>query len=308
MALPAAARQQPVTHLPVRAPQARLPVVLVRRRHSFARVQSTLTRTGRVVVCEPLRGPWGTTRRTMAAASEPVGEVGTAPCEGAASSDPGGPADGSAKPRLFVLLHGVAKSTNVGNIMRSASAFDAEHLLVVGGGHKKKLATFGSQGTERFVSVKRFSALEEAVEWVHSEGGRVVGVEITPDAKPITDPDAFTGTTALFMGEEGHGLNERQKTLCDSFVYIPQYGVGTASLNVSVAAGIAMHRFACFAQFRERVRDPAHDKFLVDAPPDRSKLPRTEEELALSEARERAREQNATLAAHVEIPEWFSDQ
>ena len=32
--------------------------------------------------------------------------------------------------------------------------------------------------------------------------------------------------------------------MCDFFVYIPQYGGGTASLNVTVAASIVLQHFA----------------------------------------------------------------
>ena len=42
--------------------------------------------------------------------------------------------------------------------------------------------------------------------------------------------------------------------LCDTFVYIQQYGAGTASLNVSVAASIVLHHFALWAGYQERSR------------------------------------------------------
>lgn len=45
------------------------------------------------------------------------------------------------------------------------------------------------------------------------------------------------------MGNKGSGMNKNQMLLCDGFVKIKQYGGGTASLNVSVAAGIVLHRF-----------------------------------------------------------------
>jgi len=44
-------------------------------------------------------------------------------------------------------------------------------------------------------------------------------------------------------------------------VYIRQYGSGTASLNVSVAASIVMHHFAMWANYDERAREG--EKFLV---------------------------------------------
>jgi hypothetical protein len=50
--------------------------------------------------------------------------------------------------------------------------------------------------------------------------------------------------------------------LCDSFVYIPQYGPGTASLNVTVAASIILQHFAVWAGYLERERAGA--KYVVD--------------------------------------------
>lgn len=43
-------------------------------------------------------------------------------------------------------------------------------------------------------------------------------------------------------------MNAAQVAICDAFVIIPQYGGGTASLNVTVAASIIMHSFAVWAQ------------------------------------------------------------
>ena len=53
---------------------------------------------------------------------------------------------------------------------------------------------------------------------------------------------------------QGTGLSPQQAELCDSFVYIEQYGAGTASLNVSVAASIVLHHFALWAGYQERSR------------------------------------------------------
>ena len=53
---------------------------------------------------------------------------------------------------------------------------------------------------------------------------------------------------------QGSGLSEAQIRHCDSFVYISQYGPGTASLNVYVAASIVLHHFALWAGYSERSR------------------------------------------------------
>jgi tRNA G18 (ribose-2'-O)-methylase SpoU len=45
------------------------------------------------------------------------------------------------------------------------------------------------------------------------------------------------------MGNEGSGMTTKQMSHCDGFIRISQYGGGMASLNVSVAAGIVLHRY-----------------------------------------------------------------
>eukprot|EP00752_Nemacystus_decipiens_P017741 g15908.t1 len=74
-------------------------------------------------------------------------------------------------------------------------------------------------------------------------GGTLVGVEIGNGARNVDD-EPFSGTCAFMPGNEGSGMSEQQKACCDSFVYISQHGGGTASLNVTVAASIILHRYA----------------------------------------------------------------
>jgi tRNA G18 (ribose-2'-O)-methylase SpoU len=48
---------------------------------------------------------------------------------------------------------------------------------------------------------------------------------------------------AFIMGNEGQGLHAKQMASCEAFIRLPQYGVGTASFNVYVAASLVLHRF-----------------------------------------------------------------
>ncbi len=57
----------------------------------------------------------------------------------------------------------------------------------------------------------------------------------------------------LLLSLQGLGLSQKQKEICDHYTIIPQYGVGTASLNVAVAATIVFHHFAVWAQYDEWV-------------------------------------------------------
>ncbi len=63
-------------------------------------------------------------------------------------------------------------------------------------------------------------------------------------------------------------MSAAQLNLCDTFVYIPQHGQGTASLNVTVATSIVLHHFAIWAGYQESSRHGF--KFDVVAPPQRT--------------------------------------
>ncbi|KAL2922754.1 putative tRNA/rRNA methyltransferase slr0955 [Bienertia sinuspersici] len=65
----------------------------------------------------------------------------------------------------------------------------------------------------------------------------------------------------------GTGLSVKECEICDYFVYIPQYGSGTASLNVTIAASIVLHQFGVWAGYTERTRDG--NKFVVAERPRR---------------------------------------
>uniref|UniRef100_A0A0D9WCL2 RING-type domain-containing protein n=1 Tax=Leersia perrieri TaxID=77586 RepID=A0A0D9WCL2_9ORYZ len=133
----------------------------------------------------------------------------------------------------LVVVHNVAKRHNVGTLARSATAFGVAEVVVV-----------GRRDDER--------------------GCDICGVEITDGALPVT-AHPFRRSTAFLFGNEGTGLSQKECEICDFFVYIPQYGGGTASLNVTVAASIVLHHFGVWAGFPERGREG--NKFLVAEKP-----------------------------------------
>jgi hypothetical protein len=85
-----------------------------------------------------------------------------------------------------------------------------------------------------------------------------------PSPSPQTPPPLAPCSAA----SQGQGLSAKQMRLCDGFVYIPQHGAGTASLNVTVAASIILHHFALWAGLPERGREGA--KFVVGDRPQRT--------------------------------------
>lgn len=160
-------------------------------------------------------------------------------------------------PPCYLIVHNVSKRQNIGTLSRCATAFGVREMLLVGA---RKLNTFGAHGADAHVAMRHFDTIDECFAWVRARGIRLVGVEIAPRARSVVEAP-FGVPTAFLMGNEGTGLSDKLIDACDELVYIPQHGQGTASLNVAVAAGIVLQRFAERAGYPERERADA--KFVV---------------------------------------------
>eukprot|EP00040_Diaphanoeca_grandis_P042310 m.264674 g.264674 ORF g.264674 m.264674 type:complete len:308 (-) comp57525_c0_seq1:75-998(-) len=168
------------------------------------------------------------------------------------------------EPPSFLIIHHISKKSNGWGVVRSAVAFGIRMVIVVG---SDKMNAFGCKGSDRYMEFKHFSRLEHAHHYVKDElSADVVGIEICDEAKPLSTAP-FKGATAFLMGNEGQGLSEKEMNICDWFVYIPQHGQGTASLNVTIATSIVLYQFATWAKYAEA---PRKGYKFVEAPrPDR---------------------------------------
>ncbi|KAH8934138.1 hypothetical protein BDL97_18G067500 [Sphagnum fallax] len=155
------------------------------------------------------------------------------------------------KPESFVIVHNVAKRHNLGTLARSATAFGVSELILVG---RKDFNAFGSHGATLHMQFRHFQTLPQAVEYLKAKHVAICGVEITEGATGVQS-HPFTCSTAFLLGNEGTGLSRKEMDICDFFIYIPQYGAGTGSLNVTVAASIVLHHFAVWAGFPEQQRE-----------------------------------------------------
>lgn len=163
------------------------------------------------------------------------------------------------KPECRVIIYNVAKKQNIGTIIRSAVAFGASQIGVIGA---RKVGTFGNQNTTRYIPVVVYEDLKACVESLREENFNIYGVEILAESKDVATFD-FKGNSAFFMGNEGSGLSQNVIDVCDGFVYIPQYGHGTASLNVSTACAMILNHFARWANYTETGFEG--QKFIVDS-------------------------------------------
>ncbi len=141
--------------------------------------------------------------------------------------------------RLLVVLDGVEDPHNLGAIARTAHAAGAAAIViperraagVTTTAEKAAAGAFSHLPVIKVINVNR--ALDDCKEkgfWIYGLDERG---EYSYDEQKYNTPTAFV------LGGEGHGLHEQVKKRCDGLVRIPLAG-SIASLNVSVAAGIAL--------------------------------------------------------------------
>jgi 23S rRNA (guanosine2251-2'-O)-methyltransferase len=150
----------------------------------------------------------------------------------------------SGRPPLIVALDGVTDPRNLGAVVRSAAAFDAHGVVVpqrraVG---MTASAWRTSAGAAARIRVARAVNLSRALASYQDAGLQTVGLAADGDID-LDRYDGFADPVALVVGAEGTGLSRLVRERCDVVVRIP-IDRDTESLNVSVAAGIALYQIA----------------------------------------------------------------
>jgi 23S rRNA (guanosine2251-2'-O)-methyltransferase len=147
----------------------------------------------------------------------------------------------SGRPPLVVAMDGVTDPRNLGAVVRSAAAFDAHGVVVpqrraVG---MTASAWRTSAGAAARLPVARAVNLARALAAYQDAGLQTVGLAADGEME-LDEYDGFADPVALVVGAEGTGLSRLVRERCDVVVRIP-ISRGTESLNVSVAAGIALY-------------------------------------------------------------------
>jgi 23S rRNA (guanosine2251-2'-O)-methyltransferase len=143
---------------------------------------------------------------------------------------------------LLVALDGVTDPHNLGAIARSAHAFGAQGLLVPRdrSAGVTPAVTKASAGAIEHLAVARVTNLVRALEDLKRAGLWTAALAAGPGARPLWQVDA-TVPLCLVLGAEGSGLRRLVARTCDLTLEIPMSAGGVGSLNVSVAAGIALY-------------------------------------------------------------------
>ncbi|PRY43224.1 23S rRNA (guanosine2251-2'-O)-methyltransferase [Geodermatophilus tzadiensis] len=150
----------------------------------------------------------------------------------------------SGRPPLVVAMDGVTDPRNLGAVVRSAAAFAAHGVVVpqrraVG---MTASAWRTSAGAAARLPVARAVNLARALASYQDAGLMTVGLAGDGDTD-LHEFDGLADPVVLVVGAEGTGLSRLVRERCDVVLRIP-IARDTESLNVSVAAGIALYAAA----------------------------------------------------------------
>ncbi len=146
-------------------------------------------------------------------------------------------ADLAARAHPFhVAIENLGHDANIGTVVRTANAFAAAAVHVVG---RRRWNRRGAMVTDRYQRLHHHADVTGLAAFAAAHGLAVVAVDNTPDARRLEAVDLPRECVLLF-GQEGPGLTDGARAAADLAVSIAQFG-STRSINVGVAAGIVMH-------------------------------------------------------------------
>jgi tRNA G18 (ribose-2'-O)-methylase SpoU len=147
---------------------------------------------------------------------------------------------GSISMENYLVIANVSKRPNVVQLIHTAASYNFIPILVGVAKIKETLS--------KYLKIKDYPMIwMDDIYQLHAflkeKQIPLIGIEILERAHSVLEY-TFPKSVAIMPGNEGSGLNHKQIDLSDEFVYIPQYGHGTASLNVFVATTVVLHRYA----------------------------------------------------------------
>ncbi len=137
---------------------------------------------------------------------------------------------------FHVAIENWAHDLNIGSIVRTANAFNAAGVHVVG---RRRWNRRGAMVTDRYLHVRHHQDVSMLLAWARAEGLPVLGVDNVPGSVPLEGYRLPLGCVLLF-GQESVGLSGAAQAGCEDVLSIAQFG-STRSINAGAAAAIAMH-------------------------------------------------------------------
>jgi tRNA G18 (ribose-2'-O)-methylase SpoU len=137
---------------------------------------------------------------------------------------------------FHVAIENWQHDMNIGSIVRTANAFLAESVHIIG---RRRWNKRGAMVTDRYQHVVHHETVADFTEWARAAKLPVIAIDNVPGSV-IIETFELPARCVLLFGQEGPGLSDAAISAADAVVEISQFG-STRSMNASAAAAVAMH-------------------------------------------------------------------
>ena len=137
---------------------------------------------------------------------------------------------------FHVAIENWQHDMNIGSIVRSANAFAADTVHIIG---RRRWNKRGAMVTDRYQHVQHHEDVESFLTWVRANSLPLIAIDNVPGCVRI-ETTPLPRECVLLFGQEGPGLSHEAVAAADMVVEISQFG-STRSINASAAAAVAMH-------------------------------------------------------------------
>jgi tRNA G18 (ribose-2'-O)-methylase SpoU len=139
---------------------------------------------------------------------------------------------------FHVAIENWQHDMNIGSIVRSANAFLADTVHIIG---RRRWNKRGAMVTDRYQHVVHHDDIAAFAGWAAQEGIPIVAVDNVEGSVPVDRADLPERCVLLF-GQEGPGLSDEALAAASAHIEITQYG-STRSINASAAAAVIMYEW-----------------------------------------------------------------
>lgn len=137
---------------------------------------------------------------------------------------------------LEIAIENTERDFNMGTIVRSANGFGVRYIHVIG---RKQWNKRGAMATDKYLNVLYYASVDDFVIEMKKRDKTIIAIDNISDSKPLSKT-TLSKNAVLVFGQEGPGVSQELARASEKIVAIEQFG-STRSINVGVAAGIAMY-------------------------------------------------------------------
>lgn len=137
---------------------------------------------------------------------------------------------------LHIAIENLERDFNMGTIVRTANAFNIRTIHVIG---RRQWNKRGAMVTDAYMNIVYHASVDDFLTAMKSEQRVVIAMDIVDEAQNLS-AQPLPKTCVMVFGSEGAGISDELLKNSDAVLQIEQFG-STRSINVGVAAGIAMY-------------------------------------------------------------------